>query len=101
MWRETGRLRIGILCVVSVFALACGTSNRKAESADTVDDTAAAPPPSSAHELDVNMSFAEDETESEDEEEATSRYAPPPPTKTYSPSNKMSAAEKPGDKPGK
>ena len=97
MWRETGILRIGILWAVSVCAVACGGSS---PAPDSPVDTSAAQEPQhagAAHELDVNMSFAEDEAEPESEEEASSRYAPPP-TKTYSPATRMSEAERPEKK---
>jgi hypothetical protein len=98
MWREAGLLPIGMLCAVSGLALACGGSSPQPDS--PVDATSDAQEPQhagAAHELDVNMSFAEDEAEPESEEEASSRYAPPP-TKTYSPATRMSEAERPEKK---
>ncbi|MBN1611205.1 MAG: hypothetical protein JW940_31520 [Polyangiaceae bacterium] len=98
MWREAGLLRSGILWTASALALACGGSSSPPDS--PLDTSSAAPEPQhagAAHELDVNMSFAEDEAEPESEEEASSRYTPPP-TKTYSPATRMSEADRPGKK---
>jgi hypothetical protein len=98
MWREAGLLRVGILWAVSVFALACGGSSSPPDSpVDTPSPAGESLHNGAAHELDVNMSFAEDEAEPESEEQASSRYVPPP-TKTYSPATRMSEADRPGKK---
>ncbi len=102
MWREAGLVRIGMLWVVSVAAVACGGGTPPPDS--PVDTSASAQEPQPvgpAHELDVNMSFSGgDESDSESAEEASRRYTPPP-TRTYSPAappGKVSEAEQPEKK---
>jgi hypothetical protein len=98
MWREAGLSRIGMLWAASMLALACGGSSLPPDSPIDTDSAAQEPQHAgAAHELDVNMSFAGDDTESESEEQANSRYTPPP-TKTYSPATRMSEAERPEKK---
>lgn len=100
MRRETDLIRVGVWCVAAALAGGCAASEPGAQAPDAEQVAAPSEPesesPSSAsNDLDVNMSFGEGEEEEAAEEEAGARGYTPPPTRAYSPSNKVTEADKP------
>jgi hypothetical protein len=96
MWRETGLIRVGLLSTMCVLVGACAASEPGADAPDaeemaTPAEPAEADSPATA-DLDVKMSFGDDEAA---EDEKAARGYTPPPTRAYSPSKKMSEADRP------
>ena len=98
MWRETGLIRVGLLSTVCALVGACAASEPGAQAPDAEEVATPAEagetdsPVTAARDLDVKMSFGDDEA---DEDETPTRGYVPPPTRAYSPSNKVTEAEKP------
>ena len=95
MRRDIGWTHVGLLCMGCAMVIGCAGGERHTESPESAE-AADAPedPRTQPGDLDVDMSFGDDEDADAEEERRYGRT--PPPTRTYSPGAKMSKDEKPG-----